>query len=338
MDGSTIKPALPGLGLGALGLATGVFGLLVDSPAIGFIAGALAMAAGVTGLALVRQFETQAHAQTLIENELQAKLAQATEPKGSWLDGSTEPPSEPAAEAKAETDPGPVGEATGQGESEAETPSQHRPQTETGSEADTRPEADTTPEAETRPEAGTPPEAETRPEAGIGAQADPEPPKGGNESENALVDPQTGLFSQDFFQVALDSRIAAARRHLRPVAMALIQVVRGLPADEPQPVDASLVARVIKETLREADTACRLDTGNFALLLEDTPENGAIWTIERIRRQLTEEPGQLTVWAGVACYPAHAFTPEKLVEAAELALTAARDWRQDRIEVAAATD
>lgn len=158
------------------------------------------------------------------------------------------------------------------------------------------------------------------------------------DGNDALMDRATGLFSENFFRVALESRIAAARRHLRPIAVVLLEVVEGLPTGDPRPVDAKMVSTVIKATLREADTACRLRSGYFALLLEDTPENGAIWTVERMRRQLAETHGGLTVWAGVACYPAHAFTPDEILGASERALVAAREWRQDRIEVAAAAD
>ena len=148
-----------------------------------------------------------------------------------------------------------------------------------------------------------------------------------------LIDQSTGLFSENFFLVALESRIAAARRHLRPVAIVILEVVEGLP-DDPAPTQAEVVTEAIQATLREADTACRLRNGDFALLLEDTPENGAIWTVERIRRYLADRKANLTLWAGVACYPAHAFGPSEVLEAADAALEAAREWRQDRIEVA----
>ncbi|MEZ5407611.1 MAG: GGDEF domain-containing protein [Acidimicrobiales bacterium] len=161
---------------------------------------------------------------------------------------------------------------------------------------------------------------------------------GEGDDNDALMDKTTGLFSENFFRVALESRIAAARRHLRPIAVVLLEVVEGLPTGDPRPVDAKMVSTVIRATLREADTACRLRSGYFALLLEDTPENGAIWTVERMRRQLAEVHAGLTVWAGVACYPAHAFTPDEILSASERALVAAREWRQDRIEVAAAAD
>ncbi len=151
----------------------------------------------------------------------------------------------------------------------------------------------------------------------------------------SLTDAETNLFNEDFFTVALESRVAAARRHLRPLAMVLVEVVEGLPTD-PRPFDATTVAARIRETIREADIPCRLRSGYFAILLEDTPENGAIWTVERIRRQLTEANEGLTVWAGIACYPAHAFSTSEIVAAADQALVTAREWPQDRIEVAAA--
>ena len=47
-----------------------------------------------------------------------------------------------------------------------------------------------------------------------------------------LTDPDTGLFNHEYFLVALDSRIAAARRHLRPVAVALLDIVEGREGSE----------------------------------------------------------------------------------------------------------
>jgi diguanylate cyclase (GGDEF)-like protein len=153
-------------------------------------------------------------------------------------------------------------------------------------------------------------------------------------SAPALTDPETGLFSQDYFDIAIDARIAAARRHLRPVGVVMLEVVEGLRVGRTHATDPKRVAEAIQETLREADTACRRSDGRFALLLEDTPENGAIWTVERIRRFLAERDPTLTLWAGVACYPAHGFSSDALVKLAGVALDTAREWRQDRIEVA----
>ena len=151
-----------------------------------------------------------------------------------------------------------------------------------------------------------------------------------------LTDPDTGLFNHEYFLVALDSRIAAARRHLRPVAVALLDIVEGREGSERPPADARMIADALRETLRESDTATRLQDGRFGVVLEDTPENGAIWTMERVRRRLAEDNPDLTLWAGVACYPAHAFDVGALIDRADAALDSAKEWHQDRIEVATA--
>jgi two-component system cell cycle response regulator len=151
---------------------------------------------------------------------------------------------------------------------------------------------------------------------------------------SALTDPESQLFSEAYFRVALQSRLAAARRHLRPVSVCLIHVAQGQGDDAAAPAPPARVADAIRETLREADIACRLDDGTFAVILEDTPENGAVWTVERTRRNLVSRSGPHTMWAGIACYPAHAFSAEELVDQARSALVAAKEWNQDRIEVA----
>ena len=155
-------------------------------------------------------------------------------------------------------------------------------------------------------------------------------------SDAPLMDPETELFSEGYLRVALDSRLASARRHLRPVALALLDVAEGLPDQGGHEAAPEVVAEAVSRTLRDSDIACRMDDGTFAVILEDTPENGAVWTVERIRRNLVSTSGHHTLWAGVACYPAHAFDAAELLVAVSQALDAARAWNQDRIEVAVA--
>lgn len=153
-----------------------------------------------------------------------------------------------------------------------------------------------------------------------------------------VTDGETGLFNTAFFAVTLDKRVSAARRGLRPLALALLEPVTGVTDDDPSPAVGRSVADCLAETLRDSDIACRLDAGLVAIILEDTPENGAVWTVERVRRRLATNAGDVTLRAGIACYPAHAFDAEVLLVAAQDALVAARDWRQDRIEVAPVPD
>lgn len=150
----------------------------------------------------------------------------------------------------------------------------------------------------------------------------------------SLIDPRTGLYTENYLMVALDARIAAARRRLRPVSVVMIDVVYGMQAGTPMAADTGVVAAAVRSTLREADTAACMNDGRFVLVLEDTPENGAIWTVERLRSYLVADHPDHTVRAGIACYPAHAFNLEEILLQANEALASAREWRQDRIEVA----
>jgi diguanylate cyclase (GGDEF)-like protein len=153
-----------------------------------------------------------------------------------------------------------------------------------------------------------------------------------------MVDNDTGLFNEKFFVVTTEKRLSAARRGLRPLPVVLLEVAEKVEDGVGHPAEPRTIAACLMETLRDADTACRLEDGRFAMVLEDTPENGAVWTVERVRRRMADQHRDLTMWAGVACYPAHAFDSGQIVEQAQRALTAARDWRQDRIEVATVPD
>ena len=152
-----------------------------------------------------------------------------------------------------------------------------------------------------------------------------------------ITDAQTGVFTQLFFDASLGKRISAARRGLRPLTVAMVEVVDRVGEPDMAHTTPQPVAAILTETLREADTVARMDSGVFAVLLEDTPENGAIWTLERIRRRVAEELPGRTMRAGMSCYPAYAFDADQLMSQSLAALDAAREWRQDRIEVTTAS-
>ncbi len=153
---------------------------------------------------------------------------------------------------------------------------------------------------------------------------------------DALTDPETGLHSEGWFVVSLENRIAAARRRLTPVAVVMFEVVEGLAGGRPAPSSPTEVADALTTTIRESDSAFRLRDGGFAVLLDDTSDMGALWATERVRRSVRTTIPAASIWAGVACYPAHGLTADALLDRADQALDAARQWRHDRIEVAPA--
>ena len=151
------------------------------------------------------------------------------------------------------------------------------------------------------------------------------------------MDSASGLLDQQFFSVLVQQRVAAARRHLQPIAIVIFDV-DGLDRNDEPACDRALGAlgNTMIKTLRESDAACRIGTTMAAAILEDTAEAGAVWAAERIRGTLHHESGveAITVSAGIACYPTHALGATELIDRAGSALETARALGRDRLEIA----
>jgi len=152
-------------------------------------------------------------------------------------------------------------------------------------------------------------------------------------------DAATGLYDERYFAVLVQQQVAAARRSLRPLSVVIFEV-DDLDAPEVASSEQGLavVGDVVRRTLRESDSACRLGTAMVGAILEDTPEAGAVWAAERVRGTLLGSPigDALTVSAGVASYPTHALGAAELVAQAGRALEEARCRGRDCVEVAPA--
>lgn len=142
-----------------------------------------------------------------------------------------------------------------------------------------------------------------------------------------------GMLDEESLPQALLSRTAVARRALRPLSVVHLEVVEvGEHGERIGPRD--LVAEILDTTLRESDLCGRRNDGVYVFILEDTGEDGAVWTAERLRRRVTGSPGERRYCAGIASYPNHALDADELDAKAAAALAAAREWHRDRIEVA----
>jgi diguanylate cyclase (GGDEF)-like protein/putative nucleotidyltransferase with HDIG domain len=100
--------------------------------------------------------------------------------------------------------------------------------------------------------------------------------------------------------------------------------------------DAALrcLAEDVQKWKRRVDLAARIGGEEFALLLPDTTERGALLVAERLRRAVRTtfgaQPIPLTISFGVASFPEHAEEPELLLRAADQALYAAKELGRDR--------
>jgi GGDEF domain-containing protein len=140
----------------------------------------------------------------------------------------------------------------------------------------------------------------------------------------SVIDDDTGLPDARYFELALDGRVASARRHLWPVTLVLMELWVGAgPAQEPPDTREVLgdFALLLRRTLREADVACRVAETTFGLILEDTSEEGGVWTAERIQIGLARSGFAIErMAAGVASYPTHAMRADALLVQARAAL------------------
>jgi len=150
-------------------------------------------------------------------------------------------------------------------------------------------------------------------------------------------DPISGLLRERFVAVLIQQRVAGARRRLHPVAVVALEAdgIRG--CSQPDVDDAMrALGGVIRETLREADCACRVGDVVVIAALDDTTEEGARLAIERVQAGLRKATGDvgITVSAGIACYPTHALEAPDLVARAGEALLEARTAGTSRVATA----
>jgi len=290
-------------------LASGVLFLAVDEPSFALVAASAAVAAVVTALVLTNRLRvvpmarpTRVSTEPVVSLDLAALEAAADETD------VRDPFDGPSASGRSST-------------SYLAHPSR-------GAAAEFNPDAEQSPE---EPAEQSPPPAAADAEGAtndiVGARA------------GEANDPVSGLLGPAYFYAALDRAVASARRQLQPLSLVLFEL-DGLHGSSDESVDGAMevLGAILRRTLRECDTACRTDRTTAAVLLEDTPETGAVWAAERVRGGLLARPDgdHLTVSAGVASYPSHALDATDLLQRAERALHSARMQGRDRVEIARA--
>jgi diguanylate cyclase (GGDEF)-like protein len=146
------------------------------------------------------------------------------------------------------------------------------------------------------------------------------------EDARTLIDGETGLPDGRFFDLAVEGRVAAGRRRLWPVTVVLLEVGPGPQAQvgRRRAEALSSFARLLRQTLREADIVCRTGDTTFGLVLEDTNEEGGVWTAERLQIALSPDLSKIRrLAAGVASYPTHGLRADEITAGAQGALTRA---------------
>ena len=151
---------------------------------------------------------------------------------------------------------------------------------------------------------------------------------------DATRDPLTDLYRRPELERHLAVETRLARHTNAPVGLIMIDI-DGLSRINEEQGRArgdkviSRVARLIRAQVREGDACIRYGGEEFAVVLPGTDAEGSLATAEKIRRAVEDYPGfgagvRVAVSAGVAVFPQHTDSPEKLLRKADQTLFIAK--------------
>lgn len=160
----------------------------------------------------------------------------------------------------------------------------------------------------------------------------------------AATDGLTGLPNKRAVADALKRMFAQASTAAAPLALLMLDLdhFKQINDQRGHAVGDQVLANVgavLRSALRVQDFAGRNGGEEFAVLLPDTPVPAALGIAERVRTAIAEIslPGtdvRVTASIGVAAYPDHAATPDRLERLADAALYTAKRQGKNRVELA----
>jgi diguanylate cyclase (GGDEF)-like protein len=162
----------------------------------------------------------------------------------------------------------------------------------------------------------------------------------------AATDALTGLPNKRAVADNLKRMFAQASRTGTPLAMVLLDLDHFKRLNDTfghQVGDQALasVGATMRSSLRDNDFAGRSGGEEFTIILPGTDPEGALVAADKLRQEIADitVPGldlSITASLGVAAYPEHALTPERLERLADAALYLAKRSGRNRVELATA--
>lgn len=158
----------------------------------------------------------------------------------------------------------------------------------------------------------------------------------------AMHDGLTGLFNRRFLREALPSLQAAAQRRHEPLCLLMLDLdhFKGVNDRHGHLVgDQTLraVAEVLRSQSRRSDLVSRYGGEEFAVLCPATDGPTGVQVAERLREAIASLgagdlgfPGPQTVSIGIAVQTTEGFSPEALMDRADLALYQAKHGGRNR--------
>ncbi|HNW33350.1 MAG TPA: diguanylate cyclase [Candidatus Ozemobacteraceae bacterium] len=163
--------------------------------------------------------------------------------------------------------------------------------------------------------------------------------------ELAITDGLTGLFIHRYFQIKLDDEMKAARRYDTPLSLIIFDIDHFKKFNDTfghQQGDRVLkeTARLVKESVRGTDLACRYGGEEFALILPHTTAEQAMIFAERLRKRIAanemrceETKMQVTISIGIAEFPRMASDKTSLIKKADQALYSCKNKGRNCVQI-----
>src|SRR6185436_19798287 len=160
--------------------------------------------------------------------------------------------------------------------------------------------------------------------------------------QQALTDSLTGCYNRRSFEMQLDRELQVATRLHQPVSLLMLDLDRFKQLNDSVGHDAGddalrKLADCFNQELRAVDTACRFGGDEFALILPQAFDEGALIVAERLRRSIEQIQipgfGHLTASIGISAFPVHGSTRAELVSTADNALYSAKRAGRNRVVV-----
>lgn len=164
--------------------------------------------------------------------------------------------------------------------------------------------------------------------------------------EQATHDPLTGLFNRRYLDDTLARELSLSWRRSSCLSLVILDIdhfkrINDVFGHNAGDLALKECARVLSRNLRKSDIACRLGGEEFALVLPDSSLDGTLRRVQEICSLIKglavrydgQLLGRITVSAGIAAAPEHAFTAGDLMRAVDEALYAAKHAGRDQIVV-----
>jgi diguanylate cyclase (GGDEF)-like protein/PAS domain S-box-containing protein len=162
----------------------------------------------------------------------------------------------------------------------------------------------------------------------------------------AIRDPLTGLFNRRYMEETLDRELRRANRHHTSVGVVMCDIDQLKPINDNLGHDAGdtmlkSVGSLMERLFRGEDVACRYGGDEFTVIMPEASLSDVWQRAEQLReslRKLSMEHegkrlGPVTMSIGVAAYPDHGNSAERLLQVADAAVYVSKSEGGDRVMI-----